>query len=61
MKRRQLLNHLAAHGCALRREGSNHSIYQNPETGERTSVGRHAEIDNNAARKICKQLGIPPP
>ncbi len=61
MKRRQLLDHLAKHNCVLLREGSRHSIYQNTKTGKRTSVARHAEIDNLTARKICRQLGIPPP
>ena len=59
MKRRQLLKHLADHGCELRREGSNHSIYKNPVTGNTTPVLRHTEIANNLARKICKDLGIP--
>ncbi|MGH3088109.1 MAG: type II toxin-antitoxin system HicA family toxin [Rubrobacteraceae bacterium] len=61
MKRRQLLKHLASHGCELRREGANHSIYKNPATGETAPVPRHTEIANNLARKICKDLGIPPP
>ena len=61
MKRRALLEHLKAHGCGLFREGSRHSIYRNSRTGKRASVPRHGEIDNVAARKICRQLGIPPP
>ena len=61
MKRRQLLDHLARYDCTLRREGANHSIYRNQQTGKQTAVGRHTEIDNNAVRKICKQLGIPSP
>lgn len=61
MKRRQLLKHLADHGCVLRREGANHSIYRNPETGETAPVPRHTEVANNLARKISKDLGIPPP
>ncbi|MDQ3863834.1 MAG: type II toxin-antitoxin system HicA family toxin [Actinomycetota bacterium] len=58
MKRHALLKHLKEHGCALRREGTRHSIYQNIETGKNTSVPRHTEIDNTTARKICTQLGI---
>ncbi|CAN5702703.1 hypothetical protein BH20ACT12_BH20ACT12_09050 [soil metagenome] len=61
MKRRALLKHLKEHGCELRREGTRHSIYQNADTGKRTSVPRHTEIDNTTARKICAQLGIPLP
>lgn len=58
MKRQQLLDHLAHHGCELYREGSRHSIYRNTRTGKRTSVPRHGEIDNVTARKICDQLGV---
>ncbi len=61
MKRRALLEHLKRHGCGLFREGASHSMYRNAATGKRTSVPRHGEIDNTTARKICKQLGIPPP
>ena len=61
MKRRQLLRHLKEHACELRREGSNHSIYRNPTTGKAVPVPRHTEIANNLARKICRDLGIPPP
>ncbi len=55
MKRRQLLEHIAQHGCELLREGSQHSIYRNSRTGKRTSVSRHGEIDNLTARKICSR------
>jgi predicted RNA binding protein YcfA (HicA-like mRNA interferase family) len=61
VKRRQLLKHLQRHGCVLRREGANHSIYRNPTTGDTTPVPRHTEIANALARKISKDLGIPPP
>ncbi|MEW6638333.1 MAG: type II toxin-antitoxin system HicA family toxin [Actinomycetota bacterium] len=56
-----LIKHLSKHGCTLRREGTRHSIYQNTNTGKRTSVPRHTEIDNLTARKICEQLQIPLP
>lgn len=49
MKRRQLLRHLKAYGCELRREGSNHSIYRNLATGETAPVPRHTEIADNLA------------
>ncbi len=58
MKRRQLVKHLEACGCKLYGEGAKHSKYRNPATGTRTTVPRHAEIDNDLARDICKQLGI---
>jgi predicted RNA binding protein YcfA (HicA-like mRNA interferase family) len=60
LKRRQLLKHLASHGCEPRREGANHSICKNPAIGETTPVPRHTEIANNLARKIRKDLGVPP-
>lgn len=61
MKRRQLLKHLADHGCVLRREGANHSIYKNPATGDTAPVPRHSEIKDNLARKVCRDLGVAAP
>ena len=60
MKRHVLLKHLQEHGCELLREGSNHSVYWNPVNLRASTVPRHREIDNNLARKICKDLGIAP-
>ena len=61
MKRRDLLRHLRQHGCRLVREGSEHSIWENPATHRRTSVPRHSEILEFTAARICKQLGVPVP
>lgn len=61
MKRRDLLRHLSQHGCALLREGGRHSWWQNNQLGTRSAVPRHSEINNNLARKICRDLGIPEP
>ena len=41
MKRRDLLRHLRQHGCRFVREGSDHSIWQNPVNGNRSAVPRH--------------------
>jgi hypothetical protein len=60
MKRGDLLRYLERYGCKLDREGSRHSIYLNPVNGKTTSVPRHMEIDNRLARRICKQLDVPP-
>ena len=61
MKRRALLRHLEEHGCELLREGANHSVYVN-RAGHRTStVPRHTEVNDDLAKKICKDLGIPRP
>jgi len=59
MKRGDLLRHLREHGCALVREGGNHSWWHNPAQNRRSAVPRHNEINDYLARKICKDLGIP--
>ena len=61
MKRRDLLRWLTDHGCRLLREGSRHSWWIHPELNRRSSVPRHTEIDDNLAKKICRDLGISPP
>ena len=61
MKRKELLRHLQAHGCALLREGKRHSIYWNQTTKRTSSVPRHSEVDEFLARKICRDLGLPEP
>ncbi len=60
MKRRDLERHLRAHGCRLIDEGANHTRWAGPQ-GERSVTPRHREIDHRLARKICKDLDIPPP
>ena len=57
MKRRELLKHLTNYNAYLLREGSRHSIYQLGHN--KTQVPRHAEILDELARKICKDLNIP--
>jgi hypothetical protein len=59
VKRGDLLRHLRQHGCYLKREGANHSLWTNPQTGHTEAVPRHAEIANALARKICRALGVP--
>jgi mRNA interferase HicA len=59
VQQRRLLKHLKEHDCVLYREGAKHSVYQNTNTGKRTTVPRSREIDNITARAICNQLGIP--
>lgn len=60
MKRRELEQHLRAHGAKLLREGGNHS-YWGFDAERSTAVPRHREIDFRLARKICKDIGIPSP
>jgi len=59
MKRTELLKHLREQGCVLIREGGRHSWWGNPDQDRRSSVPRHAEVSDNLARKICKDLGVP--
>jgi mRNA interferase HicA len=60
MKRRDLERHLSVHGARLLREGGNHSFWGLDK--ERSSaVPRHREIGAGLVRKICKDIGIPPP
>ncbi|MDP3763345.1 MAG: type II toxin-antitoxin system HicA family toxin [bacterium] len=61
MKRRDLEQHLRKYKCHLLREGSKHSVYHNMKNGQTSTVPRHTEIFSPLVRKICKDLGIPPP
>lgn len=61
MKLEALLRHLRRHGCSLRREGSEHALWENPKTGHAEAVPRHKEISNLLAKRICRRLSIPDP
>ena len=61
MKRRDLERHLRQHGCAVIREGGNHTVYTNESNGRIAAVPRHAEIKTPTVREICKALDIPAP
>jgi mRNA interferase HicA len=61
VKRRELLRHLTAQGCRLLREGAKHSWWLNPVNNRRSSVPRHTEVNDFLARKICRDLDVPPP
>jgi mRNA interferase HicA len=58
MKRRDLIGHLKVYGCEFLREGSRDPWWWNPEQNKRPSVPRHAEVNDNLAKKICKDSGI---
>ncbi|MFO1433770.1 MAG: type II toxin-antitoxin system HicA family toxin [Candidatus Competibacteraceae bacterium] len=60
MKREEFLRYLSNQGCSLLREGSRHSWWHNPALNKRSAVPRHREIDDQLARKICKDLSITP-
>ena len=61
MKRRDLLQHLEAHGCQLLREGGSHTVYVNRQARKATSIPRHRDLNDFLARKICKDLDVPSP
>ncbi len=61
MKRNLLIQYFNSQGCVLFREGGNHSVFVNTETGKKVSVPRHPEINDYLIKEICKQLGIPYP
>ena len=61
MKRVDLVRHLEAHGCTLLREGGSHSVYVQRRTRKVSTVPRHREINDFLARKICRDLEVPPP
>jgi len=58
MKRVNLIRHLIKEGCVFIREGGKHSIFFNPIVKRISTVPRHKEIDNQLAKKICRDLGI---
>ncbi len=60
MKRIDLIRH-EANGCELLREGSNHSVYVNRVAHKTSTVPRHREVNDFLARKICRDLDVPPP
>jgi len=58
VKRRQLVKHLKEQGCEFYGEGAKYSKVRNRETGKKSTVPRHNEIDNDLAKDICNQLGV---
>ncbi len=61
MKRKDLVRHLEKNGCEFLREGSKHTVYVNRMEKKVSTVPRHREIDENLAKRICKDLGISKP
>jgi len=60
MKRKKLIQYIESCGCQFLREGANHTIYFNPNSAKQSAIPRHTEIHPFLARKICKDLLIPP-
>jgi len=61
MKRTEFLKYLREQACVFVREGGRHSWWGIPNLNKRSSIPRHNEINEQLARKICKDLGIPFP
>jgi hypothetical protein len=59
MKRKALLRHIEGNGCALLREGANHSVYINRGKKKVSTIPRHTKINDFLAKKICRDLGVP--
>jgi len=61
VKRRDLLRYLSRCGCEQLREGGNHSWWLIPSQNLRCSIPRYTEVKELLVRKICKDIGVPPP
>ena len=61
MKREALLKHPRKHGAYVKGEGSAHSLWCNPKTGQIEAVPRHVEIPNKLAKRICRGLSVSEP
>jgi mRNA interferase HicA len=58
MKREELLQP-RSNDCTLLREGAKQSWWQHGAQNKRSAIPRHNEIEDNLARKICRDLGVP--
>jgi hypothetical protein len=59
IKRRDLVRHLARHGCHRVRQGARHEVWTDAAGERRSTVPRHREIPRRTAHTICDQLGVP--
>jgi predicted RNA binding protein YcfA (HicA-like mRNA interferase family) len=59
VKRSELLKHLEKHGCVLLRHGGKHDVSHNPVTGVSEPVPRHADINEQLAKRIINSLTQP--
>jgi len=58
LKRKDLIKAIIKQGCYLKRHGTNHDIYVNPQTGRKAPIPRHREIKNTLCELIKNQLGL---
>jgi hypothetical protein len=61
MKRTQFIQYLNSQRCGFVKHGGKHDKYMNHLNGKRTVLPRHAELDNDLCKLVCKQLDIPFP
>ena len=54
MKLNDLEKHLRVNGCVKKREGGNHTIWENPSNGKIAPVPRHREIKKGWLKKSVK-------
>ena len=45
----------------LLREGAKHTVYMNRKVRKSSTIPRHREINEDLARKICRDLEVPTP
>ena len=59
MKISELEKLLKRKGARFKRHGTNHDIWENPQTGQETKIWRHAkEVPKGTVQAILKQLGL---
>ena len=56
MKRNALLKILKHQGCVFIKHGKKHDQYMQPKTGKKDQVPRHADISEDTAKSIIKNL-----
>lgn len=60
MKKEKLLKHLRIYNCyPTGRQKGSHAQFMNINSGKKTIIPLHNDIDDLLAKRICKQLGIP--
>jgi len=56
MKRGALLKKIKALGCIFVKHGKKHDVFRNPRTGMDERIPRHADINENLANHIIRNL-----
>ncbi|PZR55237.1 type II toxin-antitoxin system HicA family toxin [Xylanimonas oleitrophica] len=60
MKRREVQDALAAHGCKVIREGGRHTVYGCPCGKHTAPLPRHGDVTAGVVRSIQKQMACLP-